>query len=455
MKSEQSVCECGDTGAASSRRKRPPLGPSFSAGDFRPNAEEPAAGPTIFRLATPRGGPPERGSPLEVYQTASNREGHLMQRRQFLHAGVAIFAGGAARAARPENAPLTPVLSSKAPFAQLSQGGATMDDLPMEGMAERAFDSVAPMGPQGRWIARASLPLARSEMAWGTALAGRLHVIGGYGQGRVDRPDHHVYDPELDQWFIAAPLPRGANHVAVVADGGRIYALGGFVAQNTDPVDGAYAYEAETNRWTTLAPLPRPRGAAAAVALDGLIHLIGGATAPKDERASIGWHEVYDPRANSWSRRKALPGARDHVGCVPYGGVIHVIGGRFNTFEFNTDLHHVYDPGRDQWDVRAPMPTIRSGIGLVVYRERLFAFGGEEGHFATGTKSPIIRAKVFGQVESYDPKSDTWQQHAPMITPRHAVGSAAIGDFIYVAGGGAMTGGSVQSAVNEAFTLDL
>jgi hypothetical protein len=43
--------------------------------------------------------------------------------------------------------------------------------------------------------------------------------------------------------------------------------------------------------------------------------------------------------------------------------------------------------------------------------------------------------------------------HAPMPTPRHAVGAVTIGDWIYVAGGGAVTGGAVQSAVYEAFTL--
>lgn len=51
-------------------------------------------------------------------------------------------------------------------------------------------------------------------------------------------------------------------------------------------------------------------------------------------------------------------------------------------------------------------------------------------------------------MESYDPASDRWQSHAPMPTPRHAVGAVTIGDWIYVAGGGA-----VQSAVHEAFTL--
>ena len=50
-------------------------------------------------------------------------------------------------------------------------------------------------------------------------------------------------------------------------------------------------------------------------ALDGKIHLIGGAGAPTMERASVGWHEVYDPTTDKWERvRKALPAARDHVG---------------------------------------------------------------------------------------------------------------------------------------------
>lgn len=107
-------------------------------------------------------------------------------------------------------------------------------------------------------------------------------------------------------------------------------------------------------------------------------------------------------------------------------------------------------PGRDTWETRAPLPVARSGHGLVVYRNRIFAMGGEAGVIAQGR---ITQAKVFGQMESYDPATDSWQSHAPMPTPRHAVGAAVLGDTVYVAGGGAVTGGSVQSAVHEAFTL--
>ena len=107
-----------------------------------------------------------------------------------------------------------------------------------------------------------------------------------------------------------------------------------------------------------------------------------------------------------------------------------------------------YVAARDTWELRAPLPTARSGHGLVIYRGRYWAMGGEG-----GINNVPGQQKVFGQMESYDPATDTWQSHAPMPTPRHAVGATAIGDWIYVAGGGAVLGGSVQSAVHEAFTL--
>ena len=151
-------------------------------------------------------------------------------------------------AALPEAAPASD------PFARL-QGG-TPHHLTTEQIAQRKIESPAPKGPQGRWASRAALPLPRSEMAWATAWAGRMHIVGGYGEGRVDRAYHHVYDAKDDRWFNAAPLPRGANHVAVVADAGRVYAFGGFIEQNRNPDPNAFAYDVAADKWTAIAPLP-------------------------------------------------------------------------------------------------------------------------------------------------------------------------------------------------------
>lgn len=40
-----------------------------------------------------------------------------------------------------------------------------------------------------------------------------------------------------------------------------------------------------------------------------------------------------------------------------------------------------------------------------------------------------------------------------MLTPRHGFGAVAISDAIYVAGGGPVMGGGIQSAINQAFLL--
>ncbi|NUZ07838.1 Kelch repeat-containing protein [Piscinibacter koreensis] len=371
-----------------------------------------------------------------------------MQRRLFLGGGAALTLGACAGPTPHHHAGPSPATPSPEPYHNLR--GGVPHHLTPEQEAQRVTASPAPAGAPGRWVGRAALPLPRSEMAWATIAQGRMHIVGGYGEGAVNRPYHHIYDPVADRWLIGAPLPRGANHVAVASDDARVYAFGGFTEQNRGADSHAYAYEVATNRWQPIAPLPRPRGAAAAVLLDGRIHLIGGASEPAAERASVGWHEVYDPKEDRWTTRKPLPGARDHVGCIADAGRIHVIGGRFNTFEYNTELHHVYLPAADTWELRAPLPTARSGHGLVVYRGRYFAMGGEGGFLTGGVPR---QAKVFGQMESYDPASDSWQHHAPMPTPRHAVGAVTIGDWVYVAGGGAVLGGSVQSAIHEAFTL--
>ena len=136
--------------------------------------------------------------------------------------------------------------SALEPFARLKDG--LLSRLTPEQESQRVTSSPAPPGLQGRWMRRASLPIARSEMNWAAVWARHMHVIGGYGEGRVDRAYHHVYDSAQDRWFDAAPLPRGANHVAVAADAGRVYALGGFVEQNRSADTNAYAYEIESDR---------------------------------------------------------------------------------------------------------------------------------------------------------------------------------------------------------------
>ncbi|AYD03052.1 kelch-like protein [Neorhizobium sp. NCHU2750] len=364
-----------------------------------------------------------------------------MNRRRFLLSGLAMAAATPGFAQS-----LSSAASSPKPYGQFDKGGALTDTLSPDDLAERVFDSSAPKGPAGTWLSRAALPTPESEMGGGAALNGKIHIVGGWGS----KSDHFIYDAADDKWMKGAPLPRGGNHVPVTVLDGRLYALGGFAGANRDPFTDVYVYDPQLDRWSTVAPLLRGRGAGAADVVNGRIHLVGGATSWNGERTSISWHEAYDPKTDKWSMLQPIPGGRDHLGVAAYKGNLHAIGGRFNLSSFNSDFHHAYHADTDSWEPRAPMPTPRSAHGLVVYRDRLFAMGGEA---SLVINKKVVWAHVFGQMESYDPATDTWQQHAGMPTPRHGPGAAVIADMIYTVGGGPVAGGALQAATNEAFTL--
>lgn len=373
-----------------------------------------------------------------------------LPRRTFLElaafGGIAGLAGirpASAQMQQPQGGSSVPMTAAE--DMQVAQRGGlyanlkdpSVTQLPPDVFQQRFTYSSAPRASNpGHWISAMPLPLPRSEMAWATAVEDRMHVIGGYGAGQVARAYHHVFDATRGVWIDAAPIPRGANHIGVTAQDGVIYAFGGFVEQNRIAVPDCYAYVVSDDRWHAIRPLSRgSRGAISVVAANGLIHAIGG----RDTR-SVDWHEVYDPRTDTWHTLAPIPGPRDHAAAVQLSGTVLVAGGRMDTFDFNTGMHVGYDPTADRWEERAPMPTPRSGHGGVVWQGLFFCMGGE------GTR------RVFGQNEAYDPRTDSWQSYETMRTPRHGMGAVVIGNAIHVAGGGPMNGGAFQTSIHEVWT---
>jgi N-acetylneuraminic acid mutarotase len=129
------------------------------------------------------------------------------------------------------------------------------------------------------------------------------------------------------------------------------------------------------------------------------------------------------------------------MGLAAVGGKLYAIGGRFNTFEYNTNLLDIFDPAKNYWKSAKPMPTARSGMAVSVLDEKIFLFGGER---LGGT---------FSQVEAYDPAIDTWAELIPMPMSVHGTGAATIGSIIYIPAGATLNGGTAQTNGNQAFTL--
>jgi N-acetylneuraminic acid mutarotase len=308
-------------------------------------------------------------------------------------------------------------------------------DIPETAATQHVFDSPAPKAANpGRWVAKAPLPLPRSEMAWAVAHADRMHLVGGYGEQASTGPTtRSTIRRSLDRFGCAAQGRQSRRR-----RGARRHPLCHRRLHRAEPQAAQRMFPSTSRTGGTIAPCRCVRGHR----LVGLARRHRwGHRDTSVEKKSVDWHLVYDPKTDRWENRRPMPTGRDHTGVVAIGNRIHLIGGRVDSFHTNSNLHHAYDTQSDKWIARRPLPTARSGHGAVLYRGKIFVMGGE------GTN------RVFGQNEAYNPVTDQWESYAPMVTPRHGLGAAVVGDAIHVAGGGPVMGGGVQSAVHEAFTL--
>jgi hypothetical protein len=292
----------------------------------------------------------------------------------------------------------------------------------------------------GTWTKGTQLPMSRSEDSV-AAIGSTIYVIGGYaaagghpgaldstGQIDVDQPLVQAFDLTVGRWTDRAPLPRGLNHVGVAALDGKIYAFGGFTAQNREPVADANVYDPATDAWTPLPRLPAPLGAISVAALDGKLHLVGG----RDVH-SVGTHVVFDPATRRYTTAAPLAIGRDHMGLVAYGGKLYAIAGRIDDFNHNTSYVDVYDPRTNRWTSGTPMPSQRSGMAVAVYRDRILVIGGERG------------GGTFTNNEAYDPRTNGWLNLTALPEGRHGTGAVVIGDSLYLPAGAPVNGGSQQS----------
>jgi N-acetylneuraminic acid mutarotase len=296
------------------------------------------------------------------------------------------------------------------------------------------------------WVTLAPLPQPAADLA-GVAVNGRLYLFGGL-DGIRPTGLAFEYDAATDTWTKKKAMPVPVHRFAVAAYGDKIYVFGGFKypdngANAWQPVDTVWRYDPASDDWTALAAMPGKRGAASAAVVDGRIFVIGGATVqpdtrdtaiePKRRHAIVGAVEEYDPRANSWRMRTALPTPRSDAAVATVAGKIYVIGGRiasaFAEDGSDTDVVEAYDPARDLWSrPLAKMAAPRSAMGVASWRNRIVVAGGE----TTDAGGAVNAAAA---VSAYEPETNTWRALARLPAPRRGIATGLIGDRLYVAGG--------------------
>ncbi|WP_432937337.1 Kelch repeat-containing protein [Kribbella sp. CA-253562] len=303
------------------------------------------------------------------------------------------------------------------------------------------------------WAALAPIGSGPRQEHSVAALGGKVYVIGGiYRADGVTTTTNRVevYDTRHNTWSEVAPLPVAMNHPNVASVGGRIYVLGGLSGgASWQALGDSFVYEPRTDRWTRLPSMPSElrRGSAAIGVRGTTIYLAGGmrtlTPGPGGLHDTVATVSSYDVVTGRWSVLPSLPEARDHVGGAVVGGVFYVLGGRDKGQVNVRDTAYALDLRNGRWTERAPMPTARGGIATAVIGTKIYTFGGE-GNPAPGSHS------IFDDTEAYDVARDRWQRLAPMAVPRHGTAAVAVGNKIYIPGGGTAAGAQPVD-VNDAF----
>ncbi|HRZ57800.1 MAG TPA: kelch repeat-containing protein [Candidatus Paceibacterota bacterium] len=120
-------------------------------------------------------------------------------------------------------------------------------------------------------------------------------------------------------------------------------------------------------------------------------------------------------------------------------GILYVVGGETNSWNYPIKSLFAYDPKTDTWTRKADMPTARSGPVAAAVDGIIYAIGG--GNIGAGSVTKVV--------EAYDPKTDTWSTKTPMPTGRMHAGGCTLNGLIYVIGG--MTGGGGSFVTVECY----
>ena len=189
--------------------------------------------------------------------------------------------------------------------------------------------------------------------------------------------------------------------------------------------------------WRAGAPAPGLSYLSAAAVYDGRVYLFGG-NEPWALMPQQGWGSpdavfAYDPALNQWEAKRPLPEPSWTTAAHTIGDKIFVVTGGEHYEAFSNGLYR-YDPLMDLWAPRAGRPTYRSLFASAVMGGKIYVIGG----LASADNEPGSvwkTSSVRGDVEVYDPASDSWSAGPALPFPIRTPEACSANDRIYVLGG--------------------
>ena len=313
---------------------------------------------------------------------------------------------------------------------------------------------------KGSWVRHGLIGQGPRQEHSVTNIGEDIYILGGvaYDEKSVLETLNRVeiYNVADKTWRVAAPLPTPLNHGNAATVDDKIYVLGSLSSgKEWDALAASYIYQPFNDTWSDqLEPMPKgtARGSSAVGVYNSKIYLAGGMTflqpykgGHQDSKSMV---SSYDTVSDSWdSDYPPLPEPRQHVGGAVVGSTFYVIGGRVNGIEQYHNTTYALDLEKPfEWKELAPMPTARGSVSCAAIGFRIYCFGGEG--------NPDNSELIFNETQVYDTRTNTWRNLQPMEVPRHGTGAAAVGNAIYIPGGGVTTA-AYPVGITDSFVPDV
>ncbi|MFC1493084.1 kelch repeat-containing protein [candidate division KSB1 bacterium] len=234
-------------------------------------------------------------------------------------------------------------------------------------------------------------------------------------------------------WKFLAKAPYSFRNLKAVSCNGNIYAMGGYCS-GTEAVFERINLEfsIHENVWKAHRDIPTGRSNLALTSFNGKIFAIGG-----DRFHTV--NEMYDPMLGVWQNLAPMPTPRQHINCEAVDGKIYVIGGlgsRDGSIKA-TDKNEMFDIMTNTWEEKAPLPSPRQGCATASSGKKIYIIGG--------TKTEGDNWQYMSSLFIYDTEKDTWTDGADLPEPLVEPGTAVVEGNIYVIGG---QGAPVDNQIN-------
>lgn len=285
------------------------------------------------------------------------------------------------------------------------------------------------------WATLPPMPTRRDACAAASVL-GKLYVAGGASSGKTltDRVNNENetrvlnvverFNTSKRKWETVQPMPTSRLQCAAASLGGCFYVVGGTrTAFDIGGILGvAERFDPQADLWEKLPSMAVPRKACAAAVMNGCLFVVGGhhpgyqiGGMTGQPEAVYNTLEQFDPKKNSWTTMEPMPTRRWACAATSLNGCLYVFGGTPERREGvplrSLDVVEKFDGF--QWTTLPPMPTARSDCSACTIAGQLYVIGGQS-------------ERTLGNVERFDPATNTWTTMPSMPTPRQACAAAAL-----------------------------